>query len=85
VPVTTIPSFGVMAFFAWMALKVKVVAMSPIPWWVGPYTHLVGPYLDGGSQYWSSPPDGAVLSMQRGAGIASVRTKRIAVPSVLAD
>jgi hypothetical protein len=39
VSVTTIPSFGVMAFF------------GPIRWWVGPYAHLVGPYLDGGSPY----------------------------------
>jgi hypothetical protein len=45
---------------------------------------LVGPYLDGGSPYWLSPPCGVVLSAQRGAGIASDRTEVTIAPSVLA-
>jgi hypothetical protein len=31
-----------------MALKVKAIVVSPIPWWVKRYAYLVGPYLDGG-------------------------------------
>jgi hypothetical protein len=69
-----------------MALEVKTVVVSPIPWWVGPYAYFVGLYLDGGgSSYLSSPPGSAVLSAQRGAGMAFVRTERIVVPSVLME
>jgi hypothetical protein len=45
---------------------------------MGPYAHLVEPYLDVGS-----PPDGVVLSVLRGAVMASVWSERTAVPSVL--
>jgi hypothetical protein len=70
---------------AWLAMKVKAIVMWPIPWWMGPYTHPIGLYLDGGSPYLSSPPGGAVLSAQRGTGMAFVRTEGIAVPSVLVE
>jgi hypothetical protein len=55
-------------------LEVMAIVVSPIPWWVGPYARLVKPYLDGGSPYLTSPPGGAVLSAQRGAGMAFVWT-----------
>ena len=45
---------------------------------------LIGPYLDGGSLYWSSPLGGVVLSLLHDVEMASDRIEVTAVPSVLA-
>jgi hypothetical protein len=46
---------------------------------------LVGPYLDDGSPYWSSPLGSVVLSLLRGVGMASDRTEVTAISSSLQD
>ena len=68
---------------AWLALEVKTLVMSPIPWWVGPYAHPIRLYLGSGSLYLSSPPGGAVLSAHHSIGMTFVWSEGIDVPLVV--